>query len=294
MSAVPPAGRQRATSGKAITSLVLGIASFCLPVLLGIPAIILGFLGLSDVRREPERVGGKGLALTGMILGVLSTVGCVPAGIYSFLRAKDAAVGATQRVAAMARLRTLGMAFSGYADSKGGQFPTNVIGPDGKPLLSWRVQLLPYVERADLYQRFRLDEPWDSPHNKALISQMPTIYLSRWQREEDASQGLTYYRAFAGPRTVLGGPRPVRIGEIKDGLTNTILCVEAGEPAIWTKPDDLPFDPAGSLPKMGGSKGEEFLALFADGFPHLIPKGTDAGTIRGLITYDGDEPVSRP
>jgi hypothetical protein len=38
--------------------------------------------------------------------------------------------------------------------------------------LSWRVKLLPYLEQDHLYRQFKLNEPWDSPHNQALLKEM--------------------------------------------------------------------------------------------------------------------------
>ncbi len=68
---------------------------------------------------------------------------------------------------------------------------------DGKPLLSWRVAILPYIEEAELYNKFKLDEPWDSPHNKALIKEMPSTYLCpSWPA---TGPGMTTYQAFVGP-----------------------------------------------------------------------------------------------
>ncbi len=32
--------------------------------------------------------------------------------------------------------------------------------------------MLPYLERFDCYNQFNREEPWDSEHNKQLISQM--------------------------------------------------------------------------------------------------------------------------
>ena len=47
---------------------------------------------------------------------------------------------------------------------------------DGKPLLSWRVLILPFLDQQALYDQFHLDEPWDSPHNRTLIAKMPAIF----------------------------------------------------------------------------------------------------------------------
>jgi hypothetical protein len=65
------------------------------------------------------------------------------------------------------------------------RFPAAAIrGKDGKPLLSWRVAILPYLEQKALHDRFHLDEPWNSPHNKTLLSQMPDVYAPVLRRDE--------------------------------------------------------------------------------------------------------------
>ena len=44
--------------------------------------------------------------------------------------------------------------------------PRAILDKNGKPLLSWRAQMLPNLEEIALYEQFHLDEPWDSQHNK--------------------------------------------------------------------------------------------------------------------------------
>ena len=59
-------------------------------------------------------------------------------------------------------------------ESDGQSFPMGAIcDASGKPLLSWRVAILPGLEQGNLYKQFRLDEPWDSPHNLTLLPLMP-------------------------------------------------------------------------------------------------------------------------
>src|SRR5205085_607175 len=99
-------------------------------------------------------------------------------------------------------LKQIGLAFHNYADQKDGFPAAAITGPGGKPLLSWRVAILPYIEQQALYQKFKLDEPWDSPHNKELIKYMPTVYACP-SRNRDAEPGMTAYRVFAGKDTLL-------------------------------------------------------------------------------------------
>ncbi len=57
-------------------------------------------------------------------------------------------------------------------------FPAQSIKKLDKPLLSWRVKILPYFGEQVLYDQFHLDEPWDSEHNKTLIPKMPAVFAS--------------------------------------------------------------------------------------------------------------------
>src|SRR5262245_9559054 len=63
------------------------------------------------------------------------------------------------------RLSVISLALLNYHAAHG-QFPPAVVrSPDGQPLYSWRVLLLPYLEEDQLYRRFKLDQPWNSPNN---------------------------------------------------------------------------------------------------------------------------------
>src|SRR5687767_1154094 len=78
MNAPPPvaggAGAQPQTSGLAIASMVLGIASIvmCLGPLAGIPAVILGHKANSDIRKSGGAIQGGGMATAGLVTGYLS------------------------------------------------------------------------------------------------------------------------------------------------------------------------------------------------------------------------------
>src|SRR5262245_50271856 len=93
-----------------------------------------------------------------------------------------------------------------YCEYNGRRFPAAAIcGKDGRPLLSWRVQILPYLEEEKLYKQFKLDEPWDSQHNLALLPQMPTVYRSPSEAEVQADPGNTFYQVFVGPGAAFEG-----------------------------------------------------------------------------------------
>src|SRR5690348_6194553 len=57
------------------------------------------------------------------------------------------------------------------------KFPPAVVRDKaGRPLYSWRVLVLPFLEQQRLYEQFHLDEPWDSEHNKQFLKETPSGY----------------------------------------------------------------------------------------------------------------------
>ncbi len=222
--------------------------------------------------------------------GQLAVGGAVLPGLL--LPAVQKVRAAAARTQSMNNLKQIGLALHNFHDANRA-FPAHAIySRDGKPLLSWRVAILPYIEQDALYRQFKLDEPWDSEHNKKLIAQMPKIYLPP-DAPPTTEPGQTYYRAFVGGGAVFErGPRARKITEIADGTSNTILVVEAAEPAVWTKPDDLPYDPAKPLPKLGTAwRPAGFLALLADGSVRMVAPTIGEKTLRAAITAAGGEPL---
>jgi len=171
---------------------------------------------------------------------------------------------------------------------------------DGKPLLSWRVVILPYIEEDNLYRQFKLDEPWDSPHNIKLLPKMPKIYAPVGKKPKEPYS--TYIQAFVGPGTTFElkpdeksflGARGMSIPrDFRDGTSNTIAVVEAAEAIPWTKPGDLPYDAKNPLPKLGGQFPGGFHAALMDGSVVFLSSKIDEEALRALITRSGGEVVN--
>ncbi len=298
-----PAG-PAVNSGKAVASLVLGVLSFCVFFFAGVPAAILAGLALGDIRRGRGRVKGQGLAIAGLVLGLIGTLLTVPVLLMGLL---FPAVSKVREAAARAQstnnLKQIALGMHAYESAYNRFPPAGSRGlpgmpgwpgrPSDKPLLSWRVALLPFIEHQQLYLQFHQNEPWDSPHNKALLPLIPKVYLQ--PGEQPTSEGLTRYQVFVGPGTAFEDrPQGVRILDFSDGTSNTLLVVEAANGVPWTKPEDLPFDPNGPLPPLGGQFRGIFLAAYADGACKPVPRDTPEATLKALITRNGGEIVTPP
>jgi hypothetical protein len=187
-------------------------------------------------------------------------------------------------------LKQIVLAFHNHNDAYT-KLPSDILDKDGKPLLSWRVAILPFVEEAKLYEQFKMDEPWDSPNNKKLIEKMPKLYAPVRVK---AKAGETFYQIFMSEsnkadtdRALYAEHKPrYMIGNIPDGTSNTGLVFEAGEPVIWSKPADLPFDAKKPLPKLGGLFDGEFHVGFCDGSVSLFKKDADEKELKSFIIPD--------
>jgi hypothetical protein len=195
-----------------------------------------------------------------------------------------------ERVESANNLRQLTIAMHSYADRNRSRFPTHALySAAGKPLLSWRVLLLPYLDQEELYKQFHLDEPWDSEHNKKLLAKMPRVFAAPWT-PPGASD--TYYVGLAGRSAFFDGKQGLRLpADFPDGTSNTIMLVEGSRAVPWTQPEDLPFDPDPTkpLPKLGGHFREGFNVGMCDGSVRFLRKTISDQTLRAAITRDGGE-----
>jgi prepilin-type processing-associated H-X9-DG protein len=310
----PPAPQ---TSGKAVAALVLGLLSFGMLCLAGVPAFVLGVLALMDISKSEGRLGGKVLAILGMVMSVLSLLCIGPVvGLggyfgYGFVR------GESNRQQSKNNLYQLGLAMHSYNDTYNslppaqgfapgvgvpggpGGFPGPPGAPGTRPKVSWRVLILPYIEHDNLYKMYHFDEPWDGPNNSKLLTMMPKAY--QLPGDTTAPLGHTYYQVFvSAPSAVphaLFSTDPsqrVRITDIVDGTSNTLMIVEAATPVPWTKPDDIPFDPNGPAPQLGKHYNGGCNAALADGSVRFLPGNLSPTTLKALITRDGGEVVAGP
>jgi hypothetical protein len=162
--------------------------------------------------------------------------------------------------------------------------PPAIYSKDGKPLLSWRVALLKIMDE-DLLKEFKTDEPWDSARNKKLIKKMPKIYAL--PGVETKEPGMTFFQVFTGKGTVFEGKHALKLTDHLKGGGPSFMIVEAGEPVVWTKPDDLVYDANRPLPKLGRLSDEGFHAAltFLGDRIQFIPRSTPEEKLRSMIQW---------
>ena len=189
-------------------------------------------------------------------------------------------------------VRTISLALVqiGLGEAGQGHFPAAAItDKQGKPLLSWRVVILPYIGHQDLHKKFHLDEPWDSPHNLALLKLMPAVF--QCPGDPKPEEGMTNYQVIVGPDTIFTPDfKPVAITDIPDGGYRTFLFGESPRKVPWTKPEDLPINI--NLPLHGLGNHDGFYMGFADGHARYFKSDIEPTLINAILTRNGQEDIS--
>lgn len=219
-------------------------------------------------------------ALSVALLAVVVVAAPVP-------KAKEKEEPATdeQRKEVENNLKQIVLAMHNYHDAMG-TWPADTAN------LSWRVQLLPYMEQENLYRRFKLNEAWDSDNNKKLIEELPKIYAPVRVKAE---KGETFYRGFAGAGNDAGAFEPgkrISLVGMTDGTSNTIAVIDAGEPVVWTKPGTDLDHTAKEFPKLGRMiDGDYFFAGMCDGSVRKVKRKFDESAMKAAVSRAGGEVI---
>lgn len=260
------------------------------PLELGLFGLVATALKAAKVSVEDDRVLASGEVPVED--EVTKLVAALPKSLKSF-RANRAA---------LTNVKQLALGLHNFHDAIG-QFPGDVSGGGDKPpAWSWRVQVLPYIEQGQIYNKLDLKKPWDDPANLKVLENtpMPKVFENPGR---PAPKGHTYYRIFSLPKGAKGtdlpffeeGKRGPQITTITDGTSNTFLIVEAGEAVPWYKPDVLAYDGKLPLPQLGDKDTDLFIVAFADGSVRVIrPSRLGERGLRAYITRAGGEIVPDP
>jgi hypothetical protein len=246
--------------------------------------------------------------LVAIILGCLAGLFLILllCGGVLLLPAVQAAREAARRQMCMSNLKQIGLALHSYHETYKSFPPAYVADADGKPMHSWRVLVLPFLEDDRLtqaYAQYDFNEPWDGPNNRRVADMIESAGATPFHcPSTDSSHRETTYVAVVGPQTVWPGSTGMPIRGITDGTPNTIAVVEMANSGIhWMEPKDLAFDEAVrgiNQPgvKSGISSKHVYGAnvLLSDGSVHFIKDDTPAAVLHGLLTAAGGENVALP
>jgi prepilin-type processing-associated H-X9-DG protein len=200
-------------------------------------------------------------------------------------------------------LHDIGLALHNYHDFHD-SFPAQFAG---KPPVSWRVSVLPFLDQSELYGRYDATAAWDSPANlpiaRHVIPQYTCPTIPHWYRERDGLH-FTSYAVIAGSNTIWRGDRPTSFGMMTDGSSNTVMVVEAcGQQIIWTEPRDMDLatTPTGfNLPGTSAGQSDGLFSsyhtggthiLMADGAVRFISVHTEPAVIEALLSNEGGDEV---
>jgi hypothetical protein len=217
--------------------------------------------------------------------------------VWVSFTAIEHAVRASRKTRCSGQIRQLGLALCEYQESHG-RFPAPALSRgNGTKLLSWRVAILPQLGYKALYERFHLDESWDSPHNQTLIHEMPAVFAC--PEGPRRQSGKTSYVVVVGPETdtySVNTPfEPARgadIRHITDGTSNTILALEINAPVLWTKPDDVHWTKGAALPHLASPHTGGSHAVFADGADRFLKSSIEPRIFEAILTINGGEVIS--
>lgn len=241
--------------------------------------------------QDDESIMGANVAVIGILVALL-------------LPAVQAARGAARRVQSTNNMKQIGIAMYNFHDTFGGLPAYAKTDAEGKPLLSWRVMILPFIEQNAMFEQFRMDEPWDSEHNKQFIKQMPEIYR---RANSTAPEGYTTYLVPVGKEMVFQpNPKPTPAGEkftkglglynITDGTSNTAMLVEVNDEdaVIWTKPSDLEVDLMNVWKSLGEAQPGGFNGLCCDASIRFISKNASADFLKNWFQRSDGNPIQFP
>jgi hypothetical protein len=191
-------------------------------------------------------------------------------------------------------LRNISLAMHAYEQKYGCLPPAYIPDADGKPMHSWRVLLLPYLDHNAIYEEYRFDEPWDGPNNRRFHDKVIPLYRCPSDTSED--QRMTSYSVITGQGTLFDGDKCRNTNDVEDDSGTTLLLIEASDSGIhWMEPRDISL---GSIDSESGltprSKHPDVIvAAFCNGRVVPIRDDLDPSMLRALITPDGGEKIDR-
>jgi prepilin-type processing-associated H-X9-DG protein len=256
---------------------------------------------IQRISRQPSGTFPRhriGATQTELIVNGIIIFVCCSVALSLILPAGPPSREAAPRAICQSHMRNLGLAILNYAAEHDGFLPPPYLADDtGRPIHSWRVLMLPYIDRRDLYDKYRFDEPWDGPHNRQLHDTMIEVFCCP---EAGRPSTSTNYVVVRGNETAWPDSQQIKLDEISsaDGLEHTLLLVETAETGIhWMEPRDDSFSKiplrldSSAGPAVSSRHPGVVNVIFCDGRVKPLSQELPPATIRALLTVRGGEKI---
>jgi prepilin-type processing-associated H-X9-DG protein len=229
------------------------------------------------------------LVIGGVVMAGICVVGIMIALLLPLLLpAVQQAREAARRSACKNNMKRIGLALHNYHEMYNTFPPAYIPDSDGKPMHSWRVLLLPFLNQAPMHAEYDFDKPWDHPDNLAVTRFTPPVFRCP---SAPGQTNTTHYVYVTGAGTSFEAGKGIRLAEITDGSAQTLLVVESHDKAVpWNKPSDLEVTELGSSGPATSHLGG-FHALFCDGRVQMIPDTISFEELKALLSPSGREAV---
>jgi hypothetical protein len=210
----------------------------------------------------------------------------------AFVQIAQAVVAPARRNAqqsmTMNSLKQLGLAIHNYNDVHKHLPPRCLTDRQGKPLLSWRVALLPFIEQQALYNQISLDKPWDSRENKGFAD----IVIPVLQSGEPSNKTRFRVPVLAGSLWQ-GDDPPKQFKDVIDGTSHTIAVIHAPASAAveWSNPEPWVLSEDDPMSDVFGDR-DRVEVVFLDGAAKTFARDElNNDTLKAMLTYAGRETI---
>ncbi|HEV7279666.1 MAG TPA: DUF1559 domain-containing protein [Pirellulaceae bacterium] len=253
----------------------------------------------------PPNSGSSSAGTVGILLIVGAVSICAILGVIGvlvalLLPAIQASREAARRMECSNNLKQIGLAMHNYHDTYNALPAQSITDENGRPMHSWRVAILPFIEQAPLFDRYNFDEPWDSPNNR-IVGEQPVSIFHCPSSDRPQGTNRTNYFVVYGDETMFAPNRWTKFSNVTDGLSNTIMVVECDSMNVqWSEPVDIPFDqmefkinPPSGVGVSSNHRGGAQVVL-GDGSVRFLSDTVDEQTFRYMLMQADGNAVSVP
>ena len=244
--------------------------------------------GLFYIHRRVRIISLAELGIGSAVAGILA--------VFCALPTLGPHVESSRRMQCGNNLKLIALALQNYHDTYRCFPPAYIADSSGKPIHSWRVLILPFMDQKNLYARYRFNEPWDGPNNRLLHKEIVATFGCPSDIAGSAIE--TDYVVVVGPGTMFPDDKCTSASQIADGTPNTLLVAEVQNSGIhWMEPRDLHVTQMATTinPKSGqgvsSTHSRGAMTAFVDGHVQLIPKNIPPDQLRAILTIAGGEQI---